>query len=789
MRSLILNITKKQSMKRGISKWVAAAALFVAMGVQAENGQFKITDIRVEGLQQVEPGLVFRNFPLSSGDLADAEGLRKASSQLFKSGYFDDIQIYRHGDELLLKLKERPSVSLIRLEGNKVLKKEDLLEGLKRNGLKEGDVFKRSTLAQIQQDLVRLYASQGRYSAVVEAKVEPLSANRVAINIDIKEGQVASIQHINFVGNRLFDDEELRELFELKLPDFWSFYTNADRYAREKLSGDLERLRSFYMDQGYLNFSVDSTNVSISPDKQNIYITVSITEGEKYTLKEVNLVGDMVVPEEELSALVSMVPGDTFSRRSMVRSQEQLIRRIGDDGYMFAKVTPIPEVHEDNTVTMKYFIEPGQRIYVRRINIRGNTRTKDEVVRRELRQMEAAIASNGKIEQSKVRLEKLGFFSGVNLETVPVAGTEDQIDLDISVEEQQSGSFSASLGYSGSDGFIVGLSVQQDNFFGSGKKVSFAINNTASETEYSFSTNDPYYTVDGVSRGFNVYYRTRDFDEDNLSNYTTDEIGVGVNFGYPINDNQRINFGLNLEQLSLNTASQTPQEIIDFISNEGDSYLNLVGKLGWTDNNLNRGFFPSDGYSQSASLELGLPGSDLTYYRALYSLKWYQPLHDEQQWIWSMWSRLGYANDLGANEYPFFKHYFAGGMRSVRGFASNSLGPRDTPRNGGTPDAFGGNVMVTGGTELIFPVPFLKDKSQWRTLFFLDAGNVFDTSCPVSSVNCDEGIDFNEIRYSTGVALSWLTAIGPLSFVLSKPINDKTGDETEVFQFSLGQSF
>ncbi|MBY4675650.1 outer membrane protein assembly factor BamA [Marinobacterium arenosum] len=776
-------------MKRGI-RFLAALALLAAM---AQNAfAFKVTDIRLEGLQRVSPGIVFRNFPLTAGDEVDSQALADAVRRLFRSGYFDDIEVLRDGDALVLQLHERPAISKIKIDGNSVIETEDLINGLKESGLQEGDVFKRATLEKIRGDLVRVYASQGRYGAVVNTEVERSPGNRVVLNITINEGKVAAIQHINIVGNELFSDEELRDLFSLKLTNFWSFYKKDDLYSRQKLAGDLEQLRSFYMDKGYLNFAVNSTQVSITPDRKHIYITVNIQEGEQYRVRDVDLSGEMVVPESELKTELQLKAGELFSRRKMTDSREALVKRLGNDGYMFANVTPVPEVHEeDKSVSIRYLIDPGKRTYVRRINIKGNTKTADVVVRQNMQQMEAAQASSAAIERSKVKLEQTGFFRTVNVETRPVPGTDDQVDLEYTVEEQQSGSLGASVGFSQNSGLILNLSVTQDNFLGSGKKVAFAISNSDTLTEYSFSQLDPYYTVDGVSRGYELYYRERDFDEDDVSAYTTDELGGGINFGYPIDDFQRLSFGANVELVSINTAITTPQEILDFIDNEGDSYANLIFKAGWRDNHLNRGFFPSRGYSQSASIELSAPGSDLAYYRSQYNYKSYYPLDRDEGWILSLRTRLGYADDLGSNEFPFYKHFFAGGLRTVRGFKSNSLGPKGSPQAGSNeePDPFGGNILITGGAEMIFPVPFVKDQTGLRTLVFFDAGNVFDTSCASGNSNCDEGIQFDEIRYSVGFGLSWLTPVGPLSFAISQPLNDEADDDVEQFQFALGQTF
>ena len=520
---------------------------------QAAAFPFEVNDIRLEGLQRVEPGIVFRNFPVTAGDELTRSQLSDAVKALFRSGYFADVQVERDGGVLVVRLQERPSVALINIDGNKVIKKEDLLNGLKQSGLQEGDVFRRAALDQISQDLLRVYTSQGRYGADIQTEVEPLSGNRVQLNINIREGQVASIQHINIVGNTVFSDEELTDLFSLKLPNFWSFYKKDDRYAREKLTGDLERLRSWYLDRGYINFEIDSAQVSITPDKKHVYISVAITEGEQYSVRDVSVAGEMVVPQDVMLGELSVKSGEVFSRKDMTQSQERLVRLLGDEGYMFANVSPVPELHEDNTVSIRYFIEPGKRTYVRRIAIKGNTRTADEVIRRELEQMEAGIASTRDIERSRTRLDKTGYFKTVNVETRPVPGTDDQVDIEYSVEEQQSGQFSASIGFSQNDGIIIDLGVQQDNFLGSGKKIGFNVSNSSTRTEYSFNYLDPYYTLDGVSRGFNVYYRERDYEEDDISSYTADEAGGGITFGYPIDDFQRLSFSGDLEFIQLNT--------------------------------------------------------------------------------------------------------------------------------------------------------------------------------------------------------------------------------------------
>ena len=768
--------------------------------VQAYAAEFPfvVRDIRLEGLQRVEPGLVFRYFPVNVGDQLTQNQLSSATRELFRSGYFDDVQILRDDDNLILQLHEGPSLALIRMEGNKSIKEEQLRDGLKQSGVQEGDVFRRSAVDQIRLDLLRVYVGQGRYGADIQTEVEPMSGNRVALNVNITEGAEATIQHINIVGNSVFSDEELKGLFSLKLPNFWSFYTKNDRYSREKMSGDLERLRSYYMDRGYINFKIDSSQVSITPDKKHVFITINVTEGARFTVKEVAVAGTMVVPQTELEQLFKLQSGDTFSRKAMTDTQEQLVRRLGNAGFMFANVSPVPELHDDNTVSVRYYGEPGKGTYCRRINTRGNTLTADDVLRREMEQMEAGIATTEAIERSKTRLEKTGYFKSVNVETRPVPGTDDQVDLEYSVEEQPSGQFTASIGFSDAEGIIYQLGVQQDNFLGTGRKVGFNISNSDTLTEYSIDYTNPYYTVDGVSRGFNLYYRERNYDANDVSSYTTNELGGGVNFGYPIDDYQRLNFGLSVDLTDINLYNDTADLIKDFVAEEGESYLTYNLSLGWSDNHLNKGFFPTRGYAQGASIEVAVPGGDLTYYRANYNTKWYKPLDQDEVWIASLRGRFGYGDSFGDNSFPFYRNFYAGGLKSVRGYSNNSLGPTDGCVNIGTADedctdqnSYGGNMLLTASAEFIFPMPFVDDKSGWRTLLFLDAGNVFSTECKdgYGQKRCTEGLDLGELRYSAGFGLSWLTPVGPLSIAIGMPLNDSADDDTEVFQFALGQTF
>src|SRR5690554_2528705 len=779
----------------------ALAALLIA---EAHAESFVVNDIRVNGLQRVSAGSVFAALPLNVGDTVDERRLVEASRALFRTGFFQDIRLGRDNNVLVIDLVERPSISSIEIEGNKAIQTEDLLRGLQQSGLAEGEIFQPATLEGVRNELQRQYVAQGRYSAEIVARVEPQPRNRVALKIEINEGSVATIKHINVVGNSVYSDEELADLFELKASHWASFFKNDDKYAREKLSGDLERLRSFYLDRGYINMEILSTQVSITPDKKNVYITVNIDEGEKFTVRDVRLSGDLKVPEEEIRALLLVKPEQVFSRRVMTTTSELLTRRLGNEGYTFANVTGVPEPHpEDNTVTVTFVIDPGKRAYVNRINFRGNTKTEDEVLRREMRQMEGGWASTYLIDQSKARLERLGFFKEVNVETPAVPGTDDQIDVNYTVEEQPSGSIMASIGFAQNSGLILGGSISQTNFLGTGNRVSLGLTRSEYQERYNFSFLDLYWTPDGVSLGYNAFYRKTDYDELNysISSYSVDSLGVGLTFGYPISEYSRLSYGLSAQRDEIQTGYYTVNEIFDFLEAEGDSYTNYKANIGWSQSALNRGILATRGHSQSLYLEATLPGSDLSFYKIDYRGQIFAPLGD--RYALRFHTQLGYGDGFGDSEgLPFYEHYYAGGFNSVRGFDDSTLGPRGTPSDGSKPGTirypdpdplpFGGNVLIQGGVELLFPLPFVKDQRSLRTTLFLDVGNVFDTNCSAAQKRrndpgCD--IDLGNLASSAGVSLTWITALGPLSFSLARPIDEPENADTQFFQFSLGQTY
>ncbi len=753
---------------------------------------FVITDIRVEGLQRISAGTVFGAIPYNVGDDIGNVEIRTIARSLFETESFDDVQIGRDGNVLVIIVKERPTIDSIEFDGNKAIKTEALLEGLESSGLAEGQIFKKVTLEQIASDLERQYVSQGRYDATVEATVEDLPRNRVAIMVDVYEGNVSGIRHINIVGNTVFDDETLTDALELKLPSLLSFYTKDDQYSREKLQTDIETLESYYLDRGYLNFSVDSTQVSIAPNMEDVYITFNITEGEQFTVSSVEVAGELRdIPEASIRSLLLTREGQIFSREYMTISEERIETALGNSGYTFASATGEPVIDENGeTVTIRYFVDAGQRAYVRRINFQGNTVTQDEVLRREMRQMEGGWASTAMIEGSKIRLQRLGFFKDVNVETPSVPGTEDQIDVNYTVEEQPSGSISATVGYAEDMGLILGLSYSESNVFGTGNSVSIGVNRSDYQESLSLSFFDPYYTVDGVSRGYSVFYRKSDYGERNIASFSTDSYGASVNFGYPISEVSRIGLSVGIESTEIKEGVIPAQEISEFLANEGDQFDLLTLTASYSMSALNRGLLPTGGRAQSLSLEMTVPGSELEFYRINYSGQIFFPLFNP--FVLRLRADLGFGDAYGGTDtLPFYKHFFAGGMGSVRGFESNTLGPRSTPSpqdRFNEPDPIGGNALIELSAEVLFPLPFIEDQSQMRSVFFVDAGNVFNTNCPQVSVYCLD-LEDGELRYSAGIAITWITGFAPISFALSVPINEKDGDESEAFQFELGKTF
>lgn len=743
--------------------------LLIAGQVQAFDA-FTVSDIKVEGGQRISQGTVFNYLPIKIGDQVDEKGLRNAINQLYTTGFYNDIQLLRDGNVLIVKVQERPSIASIKITGNNEIGSEELLEALKKIGLAEGKIFDRSLLDKIQQDLQRQYFSRGYYSVEIETEVKDAGMNRSDIQINVKEGLVAEIKQINIVGNKVFSEDELMKDFQSGVGGLFS---GDDQYSRQKLTADLEVLRSYYLDRGYINFNIESSQVNITPDRRSVYIAVNVVEGDQFTVSAVDLAGDFVVDKEELRKLIKIAPGEIFSRRKVTESSNAITERLGRDGYAFANVNSIPDVDKDNKrVALNFFIDPGKRISVRRINISGNAKTEDEVVRREMRQMESAWLASDKLERSRVRVQRLGYMSDVTVETPLVPGSSDMVDVDLSVTEEPSGSLMVGLGYSG-DGLLLNASVSQNNFLGSGKRVTTEINSSKVSKVYSFSHTNPYYTMDGVSRTTQLYYRQTDTSATSVAEYVQNQLGGKLTYGIPITEYDSIRLGVGYEDAEIKTTAFTPQSYVDYLNANGYQFTTYRLTLGWTHDTRDRTVFPTTGIIQNLSGDVTTPGSDLNYYKIYSNTQWYYPL--SSMFTLSLNGELSYGERYSdTTDVPFFEKFYAGGAQSVRGYRSNSLGPKD-----GTL-ALGGNFRAVGNVELVFPPPFAEDSKTVRLSAFFDAGNVFADMGSFSG---------GELRQSVGVSLLWLSPIGPLSFSLASPLNEQVDDRTESFQFTLGSFF
>ena len=785
--------------------------------------EFLVSDIRIIGLQRVSTGSIFNVIPISVGDKIDSRKSNDIVKSLFSTEQFDDIQIGKDGNTLIITVTERPSISAIDISGNKALKTEQLMESLDGVGIKEGEVYKRSTLEKVKSELVRSYASNGRYGAGVEIEEVIKPRNRIEINIEVDEGKSATIKKINIIGNEIYTNEELIDGFELSEGSFFSFLANDNQYSREKLKGDIETLESFYRNRGYLKFSIESSQISLSRDKKSIFITFNINEGDKYKINDVDVVGDIPFEEAIYKDIVESLKDTTYSQAQITGIEEYFINILGNRGYAFAEVAGNPEIDEENReVKLIFSVQPGNRTYTRKILFTGNDITQDQVLRREMRQFEGAWTSDNAIEAGKVRLERLGYFKEVNVETIPVPGTDDQIDISYSVEEETTGSIGGNIGYS-DFGLMLGFNLQEQNFLGSGNTVGIGINKNIYSEMYNISYMNPYATRDGVSLGYNLYFRETDYGEFNVANYLTNSNGFGAQFGYPISDITRLGFNITYDKTDIDVGSLPAREIYDFVSAEGNIFETLSAQLSWQRVTLNRGLFPTDGASTVLSFSSTIPGSDLSYYRLNVRQRYYQPL--TQNLVFGFQGELGYLNAYGdTEETPFFQNFYAGGPRSLRGFESNTLGPRSTDApcyefnyaEGTCPNLLdidgdgeldtpyynpyanqtsryrdapiGGNIKIEGSLQLIFKLPFIEDQRSLRSAFFFDFGNVFSDNCKEYQINCSEP-SIDDLRYSYGVGLTWITGFGPMSLAIAKPTNAGPRERTEEFQFTVGNVF
>ncbi len=765
--------------------------LLVAIA-QAHAAAFVVRDIQVDGLQRVSAGTVFNYLPVQVGSTVSEKDYPEIIRALFKTGFFTDVNLERKGDALVITVTERPAIAEVKITGNSDISTDDLKKALTGVGLAEGRVFDRSLLDKVEQELLRQYYSRGRYAVRIESQARPLERNRVAVTIEISEGAVASISQIAIVGNRAFTEKELVSQLQSSTPGWFSFFTKDDQYSKQKLAADLETLRSFYLDRGYLKFNVDSTQVSITPDKQDVYITLNITEGEPYTIADVQLTGDFgVVAEPDLRKLITLKPGETFSRAKLTETAKALGERLGEEGYAFANVNAVPRVDDETRkVALNFVVDPGKRVYVRRVNFQGNIKTHDEVLRREMRQSEGSWFSTKDIERSKTRLQRLDYLESVNLETPAVPGANDQVDANFTVVERPSGSLMFGIGYGQESGLLLNASVTQNNFLGTGNQLGLVLNDSDSGQNYSLSYNNPYYTPDGVSRGFRVYYREIDSAETNTADYILNSYGAQVGFGFPLNEFDTLRLSPGYEHLWIDTfgcgtaepdtSNRTPEQICEYVRQNGDVYNEFKLDASWARDSRNRVIFPTSGYLNQLAAEIAIPGSDAEFYKLSYRGIAYLPL---TRWLtWTVGGEIGYGDGYGGTDgLPFFENFYAGGLRSVRGWKANTLGPRYYQEGDAlgdpTGDPSGGAFKTVASTQFILPVPFMEKSENMRVAAFFDIGNVFATP---------SDFDAGELRYSVGLAGLWISPLGPIVLSVAAPLNEQSGDETEVFQFSFG---
>ena len=759
--------------KKTLQLSVASCLLAAIQSTLATS--FVLQDIEIKGLERVAAGTVLSNLPVSVGERYDDRMSSKMVSTLYRTGLFEDVNLSKRGNILVVNVKERSAVGEINISGNHIIESKAILEALKRAGVAKGRPLNKAALVRIQKEIKQQYLARGNYAADVKTDLKPLARNRLAINIKIKEGKVARIKKVRISGNKAFPESTLKALLETGVPSSLSFFSSRDKYSKQKLVGDLDKLTAFYKDRGYLHFEVASTQVSLSKDKRSVFVNINLHEGDQYRIGKINIASNSSTSQQKLRSLVHLKQGQVFSQQALEKTRKNLKSQVGKQGFAFSKLRIVPQIDEvKKVVNLSFQLDKGQRTYVRRINIRGNYRSKDEVFRREMRQLESSWFSKEKVERSKIRIQRLSFIESVKITTSPVAGTRDQIDLDVTVKERSSNQFTAGVGYSENDGLLFNVGLSQNNFMGSGKSLSITAENSASSKNLRISYNNPYHTVDGIGRGFNVFYNKTNADEADISDYQSNSYGADVNYTIPLSEDDSLRFSVGGEhrEIKISEAS-TPDHIKQFVADHGKTYNQLLGTLSYIHDTRNRSLFPTEGQRQSLAVEIGFPGSDLQFYKLKYRGTIYQPITDDI--TFAVKGRVSYGKGIGdSKQLPFYENFYVGGIGSVRGFDHNSLGPRDS---NDTPK--GGNLSTTATAEVQFPVPFLADVKGLRASAFVDGGNVFD-----------DKFDADEMRYSAGLSITWMTPLGaPLTVSYSKPLNAKDHDETSQVQFSLGATF
>jgi outer membrane protein insertion porin family len=780
--------------------WVGTAAAQVQPALP-----FVVRNFRVDGAQRIAEGTIYNYLPINIGDTVDVRRLREASRALFETGFFQDLEFRRDGDTLVIAVLERPSILEFTFDGNKDIKDEDLEKVLTENGLAAGKTFDRSTLDQLTQSLTEEYYGRGKYAAKVTPTVEPVEDNRVRVSIQIEEGDRAKIRQVNIVGNTAFDEEDIIADFELSTGNWLSFIRQNDRYSREALEGDLEKLRSFYMDRGYADFRADDVQVAISPDKRDIFVTISITEGDQYTISDVKLAGEMVVPQEELEFLMLAQPGQTFSQAVLTQSEELMAFRLGQDGYAFAEIRAVPELDEETKqASITFFVDPRNRVYVRRINFNGADNVNDEVFRREMRQLEGGYLSNRLVENSKLFVQQLPYVESVEHETTPVPGSPDLVDVDFEIEEGLPGQFGGSLGYSETYGVTLGGNFIHSNFMGTGRRVALELRGGEYQKIYDINFTDPYRNIDGVSRTISFTYQDITQYTSSTSDFATTTLSAGMNWGYPVANFQRLTLGFAYQDAELLTSNYSSRQALEWVAQNGEPFRAPSGFVGtqvetldlvtaWQLNALNAGMFPTAGSRISAGLNVSIPGSDIEYFVANIDFTKYIPIRG--RWLFRIHNELSYGDAYGEDttSIPPFRHRYGGGPGSVRGFKESYLGPRDDFGN-----PYGGNLLFANQFELIVPTPE-KIAGSTRISLFFDAAGVFSTGGVTFfdklGDSIDYGWDYDKLKKSVGIGVQWLAPLGLLQFSYAMPLNEDAstdrfyGDEVERFQFSIGNAF
>jgi outer membrane protein insertion porin family len=753
---------------------ILAAALMFSAGASAFE-PFQVADIRVEGIQRTEAGTVFSYLPIKVGEELTQERASEAVKALYATGFFKDVRLESQDNVLIVMVEERPAIAQVDFSGMKEFSADDIKNSLKQIGVGDGRILDRALLDKAEQELKRQYYNRGLYGAEVHARLSPLERNRTSVTFEVSEGEVSKIRAINIVGAQAYPEKELLKQFTLTTPGMMTWYNKNDQYSKQKLSGDLENLRSFYLNRGHLLFNIESTQVSITPDKRDIYITLNISEGPRFTVSDFRFSGDLPVSEAELKPLVTLKPGEAFSREKLNASVKKLGDRLSNDGFAFANINAAPEIDkEKNQVAFNFLVDPGRKVAVRRINIAGNTKSKDEVIRREMRQMEGATYSAEQINRSRERIERLSFFKDVSIETPPVPDAPDQVDVNVSLSEQSSGNILIGAGYSSSDGVVLSGSITQNNLFGTGNRLALQINSGSLNTVYSLSYTNPYYTVDGVSLGYDLYRRDIDYTEiDSVEDYKTSTIGAGIRLGVPLTEYDTVNFGASLEQysLSLDPSIDYGATLNDFVSQYGDTTQSLRLDMGWSRDSRDSFLYPTKGTFRKFTAEWGTPVGDLQYYKLSYQHQWLKPLSNNLTLLLN--GEIGYGDGLNSKPMPFFRNFYAGGIGSVRGYDTGTLAPKDSI----TGDSVGGSKRLVGNAELLFPFPGAGNDRSLRLSAFVDAGAAFNK------------FDADDLRYSVGMAVTWYSPMGPIKLSLAKPLEAKDDDELQEFQFQLGTVF